>query len=133
MRRGELKVWIEAWDQTPVIRAEGEVDLGTVDAFRQAVSEVVCQQPASVIFDLRQVTFMDSSGLGILMSTRKRVGADRSSVLVVTRQPTLLSSLSITGLDRYLLVAPEPPVAASLSTGGVPGADQDSQGGVGLT
>ena len=31
MGYGELKVWTEEWDGTPVIGAQGEVDLGNVD------------------------------------------------------------------------------------------------------
>ena len=104
MRYGELKVWTEHWGETPVIGAEGEVDLGTVDALRSVTSEVVRAQPKSVIFDLRKVTFMDSSGLGILVATRKRLSNQPGSVIIVTDQPAVLQSLMITGLDRVFTV-----------------------------
>lgn len=108
MRHGELKVWTEQWDGTPVVRAEGEIDLGTVDAFRCATSEVVRLKPRSVIFDLRKVTFVDSSGLAILVATRKRLKNDPEAVTVVTDQPAVLQSLLITGLDRVVRVLREP-------------------------
>lgn len=104
MRYGDLRVWTEEWGDTPVIGAEGEIDLGTVDTLRSAAAEVVRKKPASVIFDLRKVTFIDSSGLGILVATRKRLGNELDSVTVVTDQPAVLQSLSITGLDRVLTV-----------------------------
>ncbi len=122
MRRGELKVWIETWEGTPVVRAEGELDLGTLDQFRTATSEVMRRNPSAVIFDLRQVTFIDSSGLGILLATRKRLGSERSAVTVITQQPAVLNSLSTTGLDRYLCVVPEPLAAAATASSEAPGA-----------
>lgn len=108
MRHGELKVWVEEWEGVPAVRAEGEVDLGTVDALRSAASEVVRMKPERVIFDLREVSYIDSSGLGILVATRKRVGTSQESVTVITDQPAVLQSLEITGLDRILNVVREP-------------------------
>jgi anti-sigma B factor antagonist len=116
MRRGELKVWTEQWDDIPVVRAEGEIDLGTVDSLRCVTSEVVRQKPRSVIFDLRNVTFVDSSGLGILVATRRRLKNDPESVIVITDQPAVLQSLKITGLDRVVRVLREPCAVSNAAT-----------------
>lgn len=113
MRHGELTVSTDEWGGTPVIRAEGEVDLATVDRLRAAASEAVRRRPRTVIFDLRKVTYIDSSGLGILVATRKQLGNDPDSVTVITDQPAVLQSLSITGLDRVLRVVQEPCAAES--------------------
>lgn len=113
MRHGDLRVWRERWGETPVVAAEGEVDLGTVDALRSLASEVVREQPQGIIFDLRKVTFIDSSGLGILVATRKRMAGAAGGVTVVTDQPAVLQSLSITGLDRVLNVLREPDAVLS--------------------
>lgn len=108
MRYGELKVWKEEWDGIPVVGAEGEVDLGTVDQLRTMASEVVRGKPESMIFDLRKVSYMDSSGLGILVAARKQLRNEPDSVIVVTDQPAVLQSLHITGLDRVLRVLKDP-------------------------
>ncbi|MCC2671311.1 MAG: anti-anti-sigma factor [Armatimonadetes bacterium] len=108
MRQGDLKVWTEEWDGTPVVAAEGEIDLGTVHALRAAASEIVRLRPAAVIFDLRKVSFIDSSGLGILVATRKQLGGSSDAVTVVTDQPAVLQSLQITGLDRVLIIERSP-------------------------
>jgi len=108
-----LKVWVEESDGIPTVRAEGEIDLSTVDTLRSAASEVVRSGPQRVIFDLRRVTYIDSSGLGILVATRKRVGAGQHAVTVITDQPAVLQSLEITGLDRILNVKRDVPVAQS--------------------
>lgn len=108
MRRGELIVWTDEWDGAPVIGAEGEIDLGTVDELRKATSEAIRGKPRTLIFDLRKVTFIDSSGLGILVAARRKLGAHSGEVRVVTSQPAVLQSLEITGLARIFSVEPAP-------------------------
>jgi anti-sigma B factor antagonist len=90
-----------------MVGAEGEIDLSSVDRFRSTVSELVREKPVSLIFDLRKVTFIDSSGLGVLVAARRQLGGDPASVIVVTEQPAVLQSLQITGLDRILRVVKE--------------------------
>lgn len=92
-----------------MVAAEGEVDLGNVDQFRTAAIEAVRPNPARLIFDLRGVTYMDSSGLGVLIAARRLLGKSPDCVLVVTSQPALLRSLQITGLDQVLNVAKDMP------------------------
>ncbi len=108
MRHGELRVWNETWDGTPVIAAEGEVDLSSVDLLRSAASQAVRDQPDTLVFDFRKVTFIDSSGLGILVATRKQLKNNPDSVVVVTDQQAVLQSLQLTGLDRVVRVLREP-------------------------
>lgn len=107
MRRTELKIWRELWDEIPVIGAEGEIDLSTVDGFRIAVSEIVSQNPNQIIFDLRLVSFIDASGLGVLVAAHRRLPG-RNSVTVITDQNAVLQALEITSLDRVFCVRSEP-------------------------
>lgn len=108
MRFGELKVWMEEGDSGPVICAEGEVDLGTADALRHATSEAVKSKPEVITFDLRRVTYMDSTGLGVLVAARRHLGNRAGSVVVITEQVAVLQSLMLTGLDRVIQVVPHP-------------------------
>ena len=117
MRYGDLRVWTEEWDGTPVVRVEGEIDLATVDQFRAAASDVVRRKPSAMIFDLREVTYIDSSGLGVLVAARRHLGTESSVVTVVTTQEAVLQSLRLTGLDRIIRVLNEPPVAAAQCCG----------------
>jgi anti-anti-sigma factor len=108
MRHDELKIWTDNWDGNPVVGAEGEVDLSSVDQLRTAASLAVREKPTTLIFDFRKVTFIDSSGLGILVATRKQLQNNPDAVVVVTNQPAVLQSLQLTGLDRVVRVINEP-------------------------
>jgi anti-sigma B factor antagonist len=50
-----------------IVEAHGELDLGTVDGVERAVRELRRDGATDVVLDLRALTFMDSSGLRLLL------------------------------------------------------------------
>jgi anti-anti-sigma factor len=101
-----LTITVESVDDVPVIRAAGELDLATVPEMRTVVTEVAERRPRALIFDFRENAYMDSSGLGILESAKKRLGSYRGEVVVITAQPSVLKALSLSGLDQIMRVFP---------------------------
>jgi anti-sigma B factor antagonist len=99
-----LTITVETVDDVPVIRATGELEIATVPEMRSIVAQVADRQPRALLFDFRDVSYLDSSGLGILVSAKKRLGSYRGEVVVVTRQPSVLKALSLSGLDQILRV-----------------------------
>ncbi len=91
-------------DGTVVVAVSGEVDTFTGPQLRSALLEALESGPARLIIDLSAVTFLDSSGLGVLVGARRRMAEQgRRTVLVIT-SPTLLRLLAITALDRSFTV-----------------------------
>lgn len=89
-----------------VVRAEGEVDVSTAPALRQRLYEL--PESAKVVVDLSEVTFLDSTGLGVLVAALKRVresDAGGDLRLVVTR-PQVSKVLEVTGLSTVFSVFP---------------------------
>ncbi len=65
-----------------VIAFEGELDLESAPHLRTLVAEA-CQEPLSALeIDLREVTFLDSVGLSVLLAVRLRLDADEVEVTV---------------------------------------------------
>ncbi|MBI5107025.1 MAG: STAS domain-containing protein [Solirubrobacterales bacterium] len=82
-----------------VVRPVGEVDLATAPAFEQRVSEAAGAGFASIVIDLRDVTFLDSSGLRVLLAAHV-AGQDGSPALEVVRaRPEVHRVVELTGLD----------------------------------
>ena len=54
-----------------MVVASGEIDLSTSPELREPLRRPECQA-ATVVLDLRAVTFMDSSGLGVIVGQNKR-------------------------------------------------------------
>jgi anti-sigma B factor antagonist len=49
------------------ITLSGELDISNADTFRSKVEEVVAANPPRLIFDLTELTFMDSSGIAVMV------------------------------------------------------------------
>ncbi|WP_425830941.1 STAS domain-containing protein [Streptomyces fractus] len=66
-----LKVTESGQGDWAVVCASGEMDLVTSPALRQQVHEAVADGRRSVVLDLSDVLFCDSSGVGVLIATRR--------------------------------------------------------------
>ncbi|WP_103536054.1 STAS domain-containing protein [Streptomyces sp. SM11] len=54
-----------------VLRVSGELDLATSPVVRQSVHEAVAEGQHDVVLDLSEVFFCDSSGVGVLIASRR--------------------------------------------------------------
>ncbi|MFB7184571.1 STAS domain-containing protein [Streptomyces sp. NPDC056178] len=66
-----LKVAETVQDEWTVLRIRGELDLLTSPVVRQSVHEAVAAGRHDVVLDLSEVLFCDSSGVGVLIASRR--------------------------------------------------------------
>jgi anti-anti-sigma factor len=81
----------------PVIRVSGELDVASVEATRAGIEPYLNAATEHVTFDLEKLTFMDSSGIALLVKISNRVG--RVTLINVT--PIVHRVLEITGLLEH--------------------------------
>ena len=67
----------------PALTVRGELDIATAPRLAQAVESQLSQQPQSLVVDLTDTTFMDSSGARQLAHIARRVAVDGVSLEVV--------------------------------------------------
>jgi anti-sigma B factor antagonist len=82
-------------------RLSGEIDFTSSGAVQSALLSMILPGGGTVVADLSQVTFLDSSGLGVLVQTH-RTASERDSRLVVVASPPVRKLLRLTGLDTVL-------------------------------
>lgn len=81
-----------------VLSVGGEVDVYSAPAFRDKISDLLEADPMLVI-DLGGLSFIDSTGLGVLVAGRNK-SLERGGVIAfVCTQDRVLKLLRITGLD----------------------------------
>jgi anti-sigma B factor antagonist len=91
----------------PVLRVEGEVDIATLPRLRNALARLVVDHPGAVVaVDLTAVSALDDTGLGILMGAAAHARGGGGDVAIVCARARLCERLTLTGLDRALIVAP---------------------------
>jgi anti-sigma B factor antagonist len=105
-----------AWEC--VVRADGEMDLGTCPEFRQVVEEVLRGRSSTLIVDMADVTFMDSAGVNALIGALNECQTAGVELVVQAPSARVLRVLEVTRLDRLfnLVLAPAARLAAPPST-----------------
>lgn len=95
-----LEVEVQAHGRHHLVLLRGEVDMASVGDVRSCLRELMLAGHTDVLVDLRGVTFMDSTGLGILVAARKQARVFRGSLGLVAPSPPVARVLSLTSLDR---------------------------------
>lgn len=93
---------VEEHGRFRVVVLAGEVDLAASSAVRICLRELMVDGASDVLVDLSAVTFMDSTGLGMLVAARKQARVFRGSFGLVAPSPPVARVLSLTALDRFL-------------------------------
>jgi anti-sigma B factor antagonist len=112
----------------PVVAVPVEVDVTTSAQLREILLEASGSGHSTVVVDMSQTRFCDSSGLHTLIRAHKRAVSEGGELrLVVPPDGTVPRILNLTGLDLYLPCFPS--VAEALSGRPGPGPSTASSGG----
>ena len=87
-----------------VIALAGEVDLYTAPEFKEALLEAIADGPKTVVVDLTDTTFIDSTTLGVLVGGVKRLRTNDGQLSLVCSDRNITKIFEITGLDRVFAI-----------------------------
>ncbi len=87
-----------------VLHARGEIDVATSPELHELLVAVIERAPQLVIVDLTEVSFIDSTGLGVLVGAVRDVRAGGGDMRLVVTQPQIIKLLELTGLDEVFSV-----------------------------
>jgi anti-anti-sigma factor len=91
-----------------VVVVRGELDLGSADQLRAVLHGPEAESP-TVILDLRAVTFIDSSGLGVIVGNNRRATAERFRFAVAVGGARMVERvLDLSGLRDTLTIVGDP-------------------------
>ena len=91
-----------------VIVVSGELDLASSAALEEELDRVADSGVTHVIIDLRQLEFMDSTGLSTLVKAHQRADEARWEFGLVRGPQQVQRLLSLTGVDERLTFADTP-------------------------
>jgi anti-sigma B factor antagonist len=83
------------------IALRGELDLGTAGRLERCLAELL-ERREPVLLDLRELTFMDSTGLCALLKAREQAEATDWTLAMVRPQGQALVTLRQSGAERLL-------------------------------
>lgn len=87
----------------------GELDIATTPELEQALADATADSVQEIVLDLRELTFMDSTGLRALAQANSRA-EERGVTLSIIRGPRQIERvLEISGLGALLPLVDPPP------------------------
>ena len=88
-----------------VLELSGELDVSTVGSIQRDMIAAVETHPCLVL-DGMGLTFIDSSGMRLLLSALRIVGRRKGCFVFACANPTVLRLFAVTGMDQTFELAP---------------------------
>jgi anti-sigma B factor antagonist len=80
--------------------------MATAPQLRDLLEQLVSGGSRRIVLDCRELQFLDSSGIGVLVAARNRMG-EAGELVIDSPTPPVLRVLEITGVSEHLSVLSE--------------------------
>jgi anti-sigma B factor antagonist len=87
-----------------VLQSSGIFDSTIATSFHQEIDQALGMGIKVIVVDFQATTFIDSSGLGVLVSAQKRVGSQGGHLLFCGLNPQVKMIFELTSLDQAFAV-----------------------------
>jgi anti-sigma B factor antagonist len=94
----------DAGEDRQVVAVRGEIDLFTAPELKAALGEAIESGRTKLVVDLSETTFLDSTALGVLIGTVKRLRSRDGRLTIVNTDPNIAKTFEITGLDQIFTI-----------------------------
>jgi len=99
--------------EPPILVLDGEIDLHESPNVRESLRPLIEKKLPRIYVDLTNVTYVDSSGLAILIEAMQRIGAYGGKFGLIGIRPAVQTVLEIARLDQVFRVYPDRAAALS--------------------
>jgi len=101
-----LAVDLEVKENVLLIRLSGELDHHTAEELRQKVNDAIENNSIQhILLNLEQLTFMDSSGLGVILGRYKQIKHLGGEMIVCAISPSVKRLFDMSGLFKIIHLA----------------------------
>lgn len=96
-----MSIRIESDGETVTAFLEGEIDHHTAAEMRESIdAHLVGGNVKLLVLDFRDVTFMDSSGIGLVMGRYRQIRYNDGQLHIINTSPQIFKVMRIAGLER---------------------------------
>lgn len=105
-----LNLSLERNGRVLTVQIAGELDLSTSPVFRERIEAELGadQEIQHLIFDFKETSFIDSSGLGAILGRYKSMAQRNGKVSAVNVPPHLQRLFELSGLLKVMAIYPSP-------------------------
>jgi len=93
-------------ERTEIVTVRGEIHVSTAQEFALRLEEAIARGAPALVLDLTAVTFIDSTGLSVLLNGQRSVTLRGGRLAIAVSNPTVLRLFEITRLDATFELRP---------------------------
>ena len=91
-----------------VVKLGGELDHHSAESTRKKIDEAIMENNLkNVILDLKDLSFMDSSGIGLIMGRYRNISENNGKLLVISGNQYVDRILKMSGLLKIIKAYPK--------------------------
>lgn len=106
--QSDFRVDVRIEGRAAIIVVTGELDLASSPELEEQLDEVWASDAELLVIDLRELEFMDSTGLSIIVSAHQRLGDSGRKLSVVKGSQQVQRLLDLTGVSERLQLVDTP-------------------------
>jgi len=95
---------IEQHGKHTLVTVEGEVDYFHLTQFKELMKPLIEGTDKSIIIDLKGVSFMDSSGIGVLVTSHKKMQKKDSHFALLNVPGDIMTLLKLGTIEKFLTI-----------------------------
>lgn len=94
-----LEIIIDVIDETLIVELFGEIDHNQAAKGRERIDHALDNyKTKNLIFDFSKVSFMDSSGIGMILGRYRKMGEKSGNMAIVCCSKTVRSIMNVSGI-----------------------------------
>lgn len=94
--------------KTSMVSIKGEIDIYSIEKFRESIEKEIKNQATQIILDCSELSYMDSTGMGVLIELRNRTKEMGQKIIMMNPQPNIKKLLALTGVDKIIEIVDNP-------------------------
>ncbi|MCM1006736.1 MAG: STAS domain-containing protein [Ruminococcus flavefaciens] len=100
-----MNIDIKSENGSAIARLSGEIDHHNAKELRTQLDKfIISAQPPELVMDFKNITFMDSSGIGLIMGRSKLMKECGGRLEVRNSQPYIKRVLKLSGIERIVKI-----------------------------
>ena len=89
------------------VRVAGAVDIYTATQFKEPIEKLIEAGTKEIFLDLTDLSYIDSTGIGILIELRKGSMSKNLNMTLINPQKNIVKLLQLTGVDQIFSIVEE--------------------------
>ncbi len=100
----DIKVSYNEGNNYWLVEPMGEVDIYTSSELKEKISEAIGDKKADIVIDGKKLDYLDSTGLGTLISIFKMIKDNENKIYIKNLKPNIRKLFDITELDKAFII-----------------------------